>query len=1233
LQEVIKEVPKDLDNYLEVRMQPACGRCNYLDDCKESLGMKSKDPSKWDVRLLPYVSQSIAEQLIKNGLKTINDVANNVMGLPAGLTPGPLYPQKPLLALKSNSLLTQRTATPKKGQIHSLTLPRYNNLTIILDIETDPINERVFVAGIRFTMSVARGAAYEKVFDDWWGIWKEYLQEYRKTTNKRDLLQNVHERLFEILPIELITDLISFREVKTFAESLEFLWESSPFENIIILKGEDYNGRKSSQTRFSYTYIYVNGDLSDQDELELVKAIVKVFYRMTIISHMVEQSIVALSSYGNKISPSLAIFYWSVEQLEKMQELLQRNFEALALDPSIRHQFNTVIDWLSPKDSIVPDPNQFKKLYDLRAFVETTRGLPLVINYTWHEIADSLFGIKSSMKYWTPHFNYMDFQVWHEYLNEKNMNDKMTLFKEISRQLAHKLRTIDNLRINFQRESRYLISQMAQPVRSWELGHRSYKNIFHDLAYMWYLFSRLNATVQELECTDYRTTYPELSIGKLVAGQVTNLDEIAFGDSYEYSFTLEGLSSNMKLGEGDYVYLVPFELRDNMGSPYDWLVIIEDMVWDVKNNCYKITTRPRRKSLLQLCQEKHPDSEPEWFLYPQSSDAWSNKLIGGTRRRPGLLECFDQGYSWLGRRLGFIWQLKPEDRLSCPTKLEFQLPEIYMYAPEFLPVKERPINSLITTIEPHPDPSQERAIIQSINNTISSIQGPPGTGKSQTIAALIDEILNRSEGPVRILVTAFSYPALRVVVDKLQQSKDRNGRPTKAALVQKVFIRSSSQAPYKKPDNSPDTVLDLTKIGSKWMLEGRTSINSRNRLDFELEESYIITANAHQLFNLRDRMDRGELRNITEDFTFDVIIVDEASQLPPDYFLACLEYLKNKNVEFSIDNLSEDKDYFETQEEIQSLRMVTRLREEELTKVVIVGDHNQLPPVQPVKPPKKLKNVLGSLFSYYVEGHKLRSSQLEINYRSHKDIVAFTSRLGFYENLRAFEKIKDRTIEPKNKKVRYPSELIKEAMDPEKVVCTIIHSRDFEVAVSPLEAEIVVQLIESYYQMMGPVTEEEQRKFWQEEVGIVAPHNAQGRLIIRKTFERIVNDSNNVLEESELMALLKATIYSVEKFQGSDRTVIIASIGISSKDQLSAEEDFIYEINRFNVLTSRAKRKVILVCSKNFLEYFPKNLDTMNHSAKIRDYALNYCNNAMTVTTLNENGGLEEVIFRWKSRV
>ena len=102
------------------------------------------------------------------------------------------------------------------------------------------------------------------------------------------------------------------------------------------------------------------------------------------------------------------------------------------------------------------------------------------------------------------------------------------------------------------------------------------------------------------------------------------------------------------------------------------------------------------------------------------------------------------------------------------------------------------------------------------------------------------------------------------------------------------------------------------------------------------------------------------------------------------------------------------------------------------------------------------------------------------------------------------------------------------------------------------------------------------------------------------------------LSDEALMGLLRSTIYSVEKFQGSDRDYIIASVGISSRDQLSAEEAFIYDLNRFNVLTSRAKQKMLLVCSRNFLDYVPRDRDVLAYAARIRDYAMNFCNEPLT---------------------
>ena len=49
-----------------------------------------------------------------------------------------------------------------------------------------------------------------------------------------------------------------------------------------------------------------------------------------------------------------------------------------------------------------------------------------------------------------------------------------------------------------------------------------------------------------------------------------------------------------------------------------------------------------------------------------------------------------------------------------------------------------------------------------------------------------------------------------------------------------------------------------------------------------------------------------------------------------------------------------------------------------LTKIVIVGDYYQLPPVQHISPPKNLEPVLASLFSYYVKGHDIPNYQLKV---------------------------------------------------------------------------------------------------------------------------------------------------------------------------------------------------------------------------------------------------------------
>ena len=79
---------------------------------------------------------------------------------------------------------------------------------------------------------------------------------------------------------------------------------------------------------------------------------------------------------------------------------------------------------------------------------------------------------------------------------------------------------------------------------------------------------------------------------------------------------------------------------------------------------------------------------------------------------------------------------------------------------------------------------------------------------------------------------------------------------------------------------------------------------------------------------------------------------------------------------------------------------------------------------------------------------------------------------------------------------------IREILSPNKVVCSIIHKRKFEIAVSSFEGKIVSEIVVGYYQMCNITSKEDEMKFWNEKLGVVAPHNAQGRLIIHNIFEK-----------------------------------------------------------------------------------------------------------------------------------
>lgn len=1201
---------------VSLNLQPECGYCEYLLDCTRSLGMRDGvPPDEWSLRLIPYTSPSVAQQLLDRGFKTVGDVHERVRSIPRKGTPEPIHPELPLLEVKARALVEGKRTMPPVGTIHPFSLPRFSAMSISFAGELDKSCDRVFALGIMLHMSVGPKVEYFRVFEAWWQVWKPVL------TGSEASDEIIKERLDRELHHE-----ISLENVRLFRESI------SRLEGLtVLLPGDLLKDKPVDRTEVVCTFTRVNKQYADeQSEVDLAKAFIEHMFHAIRACTIIEDHVGVPSKFEGKfLAPDTALFYWSREQLGNIERMLERCLGAITSDPASAGTFARFLAWIAPEESEVRHAYQHKKLYDLQAFVESVEGFPLIINYTWRDLANvALDFTLHNPVFWIDHFNYMNALGWHLILNAKDAPTKEKHEEKLKKHLKIKLSVIHRLRLDFQIKAKDILSRRARPMRSIEYEAEGSHGFLNPVAQAWYMFSRLSGSMALLDAENALATYPEFSIGKMIAAEVSDLDVIPLdNDLFVHSFSLLDLSSNMKVREGDRVMLVPNDLRGIGLGPASrpWIVSLDEMSWDPAINGYRVVTAPSRGNLLARCEEElqAPAAAMTWFLYPTTIDAWSGKLVNG--RGNGLLQDKNLGTSWLGKRLAYWWELGSCRTLEWPSDWSFSAPEVYMYHPAVLrslrPAMP-PATVLRTRVHPLPDPSQARAIELVMGSVMSGIRGPPGTGKSQSIAALVDEYLARHGGPARVLITAFSYAAIRVLIDKIRKSVDASGAPAPVARVQMVFLRSEYQDPVSDVPGCRH-VNDLVRTSSSWRLDGKgRTVTKAKTLERYLEPRAIIFANPHQLYHLRERVEDG--------FAFDLAIIDEASQMPADQALPCMHFIKHATFTLAAPAGAIEGAPVPSIDAVSCLPLAIPPRVDRLTRVVIVGDHNQLPPVLPVEPPAVLKPVLSSAFHYLVERHGIPVAQLAVNYRSHADIVVFTNMMGFYENLVPAPSVATRALPGDPGRVQEP--WVASVLDPATVVSTLVHQRRFESAVSPLEAEIVARLACGYFDMVAPAGAAAERRFWEEGLGVVSPHNAHGRLIIHRIYELMTGGGSHRthLDGQVLMSLLKRTVYSVEKFQGSDRDLIIASMGISDPDQLLAEEEFIYDSNRFNVLTSRAKSKVVLVCSEQFLDHLPDKKEAIQSVGQVRKFALAYCNTSGILLARNEFDGLEPVTWRWK---
>jgi DNA replication ATP-dependent helicase Dna2 len=148
--------------------------------------------------------------------------------------------------------------------------------------------------------------------------------------------------------------------------------------------------------------------------------------------------------------------------------------------------------------------------------------------------------------------------------------------------------------------------------------------------------------------------------------------------------------------------------------------------------------------------------------------------------------------------------------------------------------------------------------------------------------------------------------------------------------------------------------------------------------------------------------------------------------------------------------------------------------------------------------------------------------------------------------------------------------------------------------------------------------------FWGRGVGIVTPHRAQQGLVISRLQQTFAADGATA-------TAIRGAVDTVERFQGQQRDVIIASFALGDPDAIRDEEEFLLSLNRFNVMASRARAKLITLVSRDVVDHLPNDIEIVRASRLLKVYVDSFCNQSQAIT-LGYDDGTHHVVegeFRW----
>jgi predicted DNA helicase len=254
------------------------------------------------------------------------------------------------------------------------------------------------------------------------------------------------------------------------------------------------------------------------------------------------------------------------------------------------------------------------------------------------------------------------------------------------------------------------------------------------------------------------------------------------------------------------------------------------------------------------------------------------------------------------------------------------------------------------------------------------------------------------------------------------------------------------------------------------------------------------------------------------------------------------------------------------------------------TRVVLAGDHHQLPPT--VKSEQAAREGLReTLFEKCIKRQPATARMLTVQYRMHEQIMGFSSEQFYGGQLKAHQTVRHADL------VAYDPifvhELPVEFLDTAGfgfLEFTLAESRS---TANPEEADL---LLKRLTQLLAPydLAEHAQDPLT---IGVIAPYRAQINYL-KDAIEQI-DTLNSLLQHRTL------SVGTVDSFQGQERDIIAISL---TRSNHQGEIGFLADIRRMNVGMTRARRKLLLVGDSSTLASNPFFADLLAYVKHLGGY-------------------------------